>query len=452
MKKKLLVLTVIFMSFMVFANLVFASQEKPFEGTKLIMGSVQNVPTDHAITLLDEFYEETGITVEIEQMKADQLHDKITIESIGKTGYYDLMRTSPTWNGKFSEAGWIIPLDKFVESTKYEIDDFIESAIESLGMLPWDSQLWGIPWDVNVLMLAYRKDLFGDPEERMAFREKYGYALNPPQTTDEWLDVAEFFTRDTNNDGKNDLFGTGFGQMYPGPSGYYSYVLAWTFGGELLDEVTMESKYDDPNIIEALKWGKELNKFMPGGVLSWATYDSFGPMANGSLATSLNFFTYATSLLDPEQSEMFDKIGFTTVPAYLENGKGYITGKAPYSGSSIAIHADSKNKEAAWEFLSWLLGKEKALDLAKMGTITPRKSILSSSEVMQIKPEYNTILPALKWSLSYVAKSRPRVGIAQEIDALCGLNWNEVVLGDISAEDAVKKVNKGIEEAIKKGQ
>src|SRR5690606_38567767 len=40
-----------------------------------------------------------------------------------------------------------------------------------------------------------RKDLMEHPQERAAFKRKYGRELEPPKTLQEMRDIAEFFTR-----------------------------------------------------------------------------------------------------------------------------------------------------------------------------------------------------------------------------------------------------------------
>ena len=44
--------------------------------------------------------------------------------------------------------------------------------------------------------------------EQAAFKAKFGYDLAPPADWQQFRDVAIFFTRDTDSDGKTDLYGT----------------------------------------------------------------------------------------------------------------------------------------------------------------------------------------------------------------------------------------------------
>jgi ABC-type glycerol-3-phosphate transport system substrate-binding protein len=66
----------------------------------------------------------------------------------------------------------------------------------------------GMPAWTNAQVLFYRADLFADPAQQAAFQAEYGYELAPPTTWEQYLDVADFFTQDTDGDGAVDLYGT----------------------------------------------------------------------------------------------------------------------------------------------------------------------------------------------------------------------------------------------------
>ena len=434
----------------VFADdLTVGDDDKPFDGVQITVGALHNAPSNSMLGFLDEFEAETGIKVVVEQLAAGDLLTKATIESVGRTGYFDIIRVSPNWIPTFAEPGWIVPLDELIATSGFNINDIIPSALSALAQLPGDDRIWALPQDANVAFFAYRTDLFGDPDEQDAFRERYGYDLIPPETTDQWLDVAEFFTRDTNGDGEIDLHGFGFAQKAPGPASIWSIIPLWTFGAELIDETGPTVLLNSPEAIAAFEWALELQPFQPGGVLAWEQYDQFTPMAQGRLATSLQFFAVAPDLLDPQKSDYHDRIAFKTIPMRPNNPKGYETGKAHYSGGSLVLHADSRNPEAAWTFMSWMLGKEMADDYALAGTLTPRFSVLENDTVLDSNPAFRQILPPFLESLSNVAKPRPMLPESSALLAPVGNAWHEAVTGNKSAEVAIADAHAEMEKILK---
>src|SRR4029453_2978126 len=100
-------------------------------------------------------------------------------------------------------APGLAPLDDlFTSDVK---DDLFGGLVsESQG----DDTFVGMPVWTNSEILFYRTDLFEDPKNMADFEAKYGYPLAAPTTWDEYRDVAEFFTRDTDGDGTIDLYGT----------------------------------------------------------------------------------------------------------------------------------------------------------------------------------------------------------------------------------------------------
>ncbi len=424
------------------------AQDKPYEGTTLRIAGLHNAPFENMKPFIEEFEQQTGISVELEQMSNSNLFKKATVESAANTGFFDILRLSPNFLPTFAEPGWIAPLDDYIEASGYNIDDFIPAALDALGKIPGSDEVWALPLVANTGMLSYRTDLFGDPDEQKAFEEEFGYALTPPSNTQQWLDAASFFTRDTDGDGEMDLHGFGVGQKSGGPAFIWALGPVWTFGGEVMNEETYEVTLDSPATVEALQWAKDLQAYQPPSSLAWAIYDNVGPMQDGRLAMSIQLFSFVDEILDPEKSAYADKIDYITVPAYDDNEQGYTTGKYVFGGGGLAIHGQSENKDAAWEFLSWFLDPERAKQYALAGTLTPRKSVLSDKEIIDSKPAFKTTLPIFLESLDKVAKARPKLAESNSILNELGQAWHAVALDEKEPAEAVADAQANIIEIL----
>ena len=78
-----------------------------------------------------KFEEETGIAVTYESVPWDDAADKLTV--LGTSGQLpDVMTTHSLWLGQFTDAGWIIPLDDYVEENG---DQFIDAVEKITGLL-----------------------------------------------------------------------------------------------------------------------------------------------------------------------------------------------------------------------------------------------------------------------------------------------------------------------------
>ena len=71
--------------------------------------------------------------------------------------------------------------------------DFIQPATDTLAK--FKGKTYGfLNWNYNVVYWA-RGDLLGHPEEKAAFKKRYGHDLGPARTLQQMRDIAEFFTR-----------------------------------------------------------------------------------------------------------------------------------------------------------------------------------------------------------------------------------------------------------------
>ena len=167
---------------------------------EITVGLLARGVSDALKPFLDDFEEETGVRVNLEQNAFDALRDRMMLEFAANSGYYDIVYSSPGFLGELVANDHIIPLNDMMQEYGFEEDDFLPAAIE-INRFEGQDEIWGFPYLADTSILLYRKDLFNDPDERAAFEGEYGYELpipsvDDPFTTQEFLDVAQFFTRD----------------------------------------------------------------------------------------------------------------------------------------------------------------------------------------------------------------------------------------------------------------
>jgi multiple sugar transport system substrate-binding protein len=88
----------------------------------------------------------------------------------------------------------------------------------------------------------------------------------------------------------------------------------------------------------------------------------------------------AATILDPEQSQVADDVGFAVVPA----GEA---GSRPYAyGWIMSIPPNAPNRDAAWLFIQWATSPEMCLDALLAGVPSPRASAWESEEFAENDP------------------------------------------------------------------
>lgn len=149
----------------------------------------------------EAFEEETGTKVTFVELPYDGLYDRLSSELSSGNVSFDVAALDAIWLSAFADG--LAPLDDlFTDEVQ---GDLFPSLVTEAQV---DDRFVGMPAWTNAQVLFYREDLFSDPAQQQAFQAEYGYELAPPTTWDQYLDVAAFFTQDTDGDGAVDLYGT----------------------------------------------------------------------------------------------------------------------------------------------------------------------------------------------------------------------------------------------------
>jgi multiple sugar transport system substrate-binding protein len=418
---------------------------KPYDGTVLRMLAPYEPVSWVIPDMVNEFYKETGIRVAVDLLPGGVMLQKMVSEFQAETGFYDVFRESPSWIPDHTAAGWLEPVNDLIERDRAEIDvdDFIPSVWDThtkVGLFP--DQIWGLPLNLTTRILVYDKELFNDPQEQADFKDKYGYDLAPPKTTQEWLDMAEFFTRDTDGDGEIDLWGHISPQKQGFPAATWGgQMLAWTFGCEIYDE-NFNATLDDPRCLDSWRFGLELNQYMPTAVHAMEFYDHFTWALDGKMAMAEFLDSWVQKLWDPNETDTPGRFGAALMPYHPENGRGWVAGKSNLAGGLIAMNAHSKNKEATWEFMKWITSKETAHRFAtEHGILFARTSILEDPNIEQLHPAMPELLPVMTKAWEVTGKAAPNVPGAGAILGVLGDTWSQVAAGGADPEQALLDAN-----------
>jgi len=213
--------------------------------------------------IADLFLEETGTKVNLIELPYAGLYDRITTELASGEVSFDVAALDAIWLSAFAEG--VVPLnDMFTD----EVTSDLFSGLVSEAQV--DGNFVGMPVWTNSEILFYRTDLFGDATEQQNFEAKYGYALAPPTTWEQFRDVAEFFTRDTDGDGQIDLYGTDVKGAVE-----TEWLATVSQAGEktmVLDATSGEVTIDDADHLKALDFYTSLLPYAPPGAaqLDWA--------------------------------------------------------------------------------------------------------------------------------------------------------------------------------------
>jgi multiple sugar transport system substrate-binding protein len=217
------------------------------------------------------FKEKFDVELEVIGVPFGELYEKEKMELIGQTGAYDIMIVFPKFLAEFAANGWLYPLDEFIAKLDPKMEDVTPGYRDFY--CKYGGKVYALPYDGDILNLYYRKDLLENEEEKANFKAKYGYDLKVPETWDEFLNVAEFFTRKKGEKLAGQVLERAFyGTAYYGQK---DQIFAWwgnifsSLGGVYFNEETMEPGINSEAGVKALEIMKTMHQYCPPDVLAY---------------------------------------------------------------------------------------------------------------------------------------------------------------------------------------
>lgn len=380
----------------------------------------------------EDFHNLTAVKIEVVEFPFSGIYEKEMAECVSHSGAFDVMEVCNMWVPDFKSGGFIMCLDEYIEKWNPNLED-VAPAVRKLMKL--GGKYWSLLLDGDVFMLHYRKDLFENPTYKSEFKARYGYELNLPKTWDEYRDMAEFFTRDTNGDGQIDLWGDTL--MLSRVHLPFTFVqLLKSYGVPYFDPDTMEPQINSPRAIEALKMLKELLKYMPLGNRSWGYTEVRDAWVRGDVALMVQWNELCYELY--KDSRVKNITGYTLVPGTMINGKLHQASLQAWGWTAV-ISADSRNKEAAYQYLRYVTSPEIMTNVFHRGTFgyEPwRESEFTNPRLLGFTPASSRWLKAVGENMAIGVPDLHIPGGFEYYDSLA-IHVGEALTGKISPKAAL---------------
>jgi ABC-type glycerol-3-phosphate transport system substrate-binding protein len=247
----------------------------------------------------DAFEKETGTKVTFVELPYDGLYDRLSSELSSGAVSFDVAALDAIWLKNFS-AG-VKPLDDLF--TPDARSDLFPALLKEAEV---DGSYVGMPVWTNAEILYYRKDLFDDPDNKQAFKARYGYDLAPPKTWQQFSDTAQFFTR-------KGIYGT---DVKGAVETEYLATLMQAGAKDMVLSGDGNADIDTPEALKALDFYSGLAtrlKVSPAGAaqVDWAAAQN---LYNQGKTAMMRFWAHAYTQI-PAESPAKGKTGVTVLPA-----------------------------------------------------------------------------------------------------------------------------------------
>lgn len=376
-----------------------AEPEQPFKGTTINFLGFGARWTNTIVEAISDFETKTGIKVNFEQLANDQLSQRIAISSAAGGRDLDVFAFRPLQETLlFVQNGWLESLDTYIaKSPDFVFEDFFMSSKE---VSTRDGKTYGIPVMTEREIVYYNKELF----------EKANVEI--PNTLDELMEAARAL-----NDPANGIAGIAIrGRGHDAVTQFSGFL--YSFGGDFIKDG--KAVINTPEAIQAFQfYGDLLRNYGPPGVLNMGWVETQSLFTQGRAAMRIDADSQFGFAMDPKSSLIHDKLGFFTFPAGP-------AGAVPYNivAWCLGISSGSQNKDAAWEFIKWSMGKEMDKKAALNGNPSTRMSTWANPDAIVNFP---------KELVSVINETNP---IARGIDRPFMINVGEArtIIGNVIME------------------
>ena len=293
-------------------------------------------------------FEEAHPDIDVEfQTISDQYMDVMKTRLIGGEAA-DVFYLDASEAPGLMSKGVLEPLDDYV-TEDFDLDDFEKPLVDAFKQ---DGKTYGFPKDFSTLALFYNKKAF----------EEAG--LNgPPKTMDELREYAKKLTVDEDGDGKPEQYGLGLAKELA-----RQFYKLDSYGAKLVDK-DGNAAFASKEAIEALQpvvdqYRKDKTSALPSDVgAGWG-----GEMFGQGEAAMVIEGNWAVPFLENN----FPDLEFGTAEVPTINGE-QATAAFPVA---YVMNKESEKKDAAWELISYLTGKEGMKIWTSKGFALPtRKSV-----------------------------------------------------------------------------
>lgn len=316
--------------------------------------------------------------------------------------------------------GALLPLDNFIKGPNgIDLKDFSPALLDAVT---YEGKIVAMPYNVSTPLLYFNRDLF----------RKSGVEPQAPKNWSEILGFSKKIARDTNGDGKNDVFGIDF------------YASAWIFeawigqnGARVLNEAMDRFTFNSPEAVEAMRFTQSLANVHGVAYYSGNGYALFWDGRLGMAERS------TAALADNIQKASFD-MGVAPLACQRQC-------YAPLGGGNFALlnTGTPAQKEAAWTFLKYITSTEPlAKYAAATGYMVARRSSFQSATLRPLfvrEPRY-----LITYSQLEVAHPRPKAPVWSEVQkwfsAFHKLQFRENGNVQVALDDMVRRGNQLLDE------
>lgn len=314
------------------------------------------------------------ITVEAEYIGSySELNEALVAAHAAGSGLPAITAANTPYVAEYGASGLAENLDPYIKATEYDVNDFGNGMLEAAK---YDGKQVCLPFLISTQIMYYNKDKV----------DEMGIKL--PET---WEEMDEFMKAGTVKaaDGTTQQYAT----IIPGWDQWYFETFYLNQGVNIINEDQVST---DLNSDKAVEIAAKLKEWCDNGYTYWTgtASDASSNMRQNFISGKALSVVHTTSLYNTYVDQVDFEVGMHWLP-------GAETKNQEIGGSVILIPSknDQATKNAAWQFMQYLCGKEVNMTWAEgTGYMPTRKSVLDTEEgkaFLEKKPAFQPIFDNL---------------------------------------------------------
>ena len=332
-----------------------------------------------------------------------------------RSGSIDVMSIDVVYPAEFSSNGWTVDL-----TSKWPASDRANYLPGPIQSCTYSGKIVAAPLRTDLGVLYYRTDIVS----------------TPPNTFDNLVSLAR------SNASRAKIGYAWQGSQYEGLVCDFVEVLAG-YGGTVLDpsnskKVTVNSPQGVQALTEMVSW---VGTISPTSITTFTEEPSRQAFQNGD-AIFMRNWPYAYALGNASGSKVAGKFDIHAMPY----GGSNTVGHSCIGGWNMAINAFSKNPDASWSFIKYMLGPDAQKQLAIKGSFTPAlKSVYDDADVKAKQPLFTKLAPILQNALP-----RPVSPVYPDLSNIIQTHVHQALTKVASPADALTALQSQLQSLVSK--
>ena len=332
-----------------------------------------------------------------------------------RSGNIDVMSIDVVYPAEFASNGWTVDL-----TSRWPASDRANYLPGPIKSCTYNGQIVAAPMRTDLGVMYYRTDIVS----------------SPPVTYNDLVSAAK------SNASKAKYGYVWQGSQYEGLVCDFVEVLGG-YGGTVLDpnnskSVTVNSPQGVAALTEMVSW---VGTISPVSITTFTEEPARQAFQNGD-AIFMRNWPYAYALGNASGSKVAGKFDIHALPY---GGSGTV-GHSCVGGWNMAINAFSKNPDASWSFIKYMLGPDAQKTLAIKGSFTPAlQSVYNDSEVQSKQPLFTKLQPILQNSLP-----RPVSPVYPDLSNIIQNHVHQALTKQASPQDALSALQTELQALVSK--